>query len=452
MDIGIALTIDILLLISSLWCILQVSERSIFNPSLWWVVLHAYTVTFRLITLNLAFESLSIIGVRSNTELVNAAIASDISLFAVVAATTLVAHRALRDRASNFTDSGLYELNPRFGQIISILCLTIGTYALLRLGSPASGRVRGIDIAAIDLGRLEQSSYPYTIAGFAVQGALIQVVLRGFTPWTVALLLLLLAPSSIYLARTSFVLAAVMAFLIYQTQRKKTNLPGKWALGILLLGLVWFVFKPVAAAIVEGQNAEQTIASARDYFANAVSGNSSGDIQFFDMQATYMAAADETGRRFYGTTVLPLIYLPIPRFIWPEKPRVNEYAFELSSPLRPVAQVGMVPLLSGESYLNFGWLGCAVIPFLYILGMQTAHHRVKDHGIRSASRIIYLVFLISLIQVFRDGLSSLIIFPILWYFPLAGWGVISKLMASGRVRGEHLSQKYSIHGANSSPS
>ena len=92
------------------------------------------------------------------------------------------------------------------------------------------------------------------------------------------------------------------------------------------------------------------------------------DIQFFDMQATYMAAADEEGRRFYGATVLPLLYLPIPRFVWPDKPRMNEYAFELSSPLRPVTKVGMVTLLSGESYLNFGWIGCAAIPFLYLVG------------------------------------------------------------------------------------
>ncbi len=87
--------------------------------------------------------------------------------------------------------------------------------------------MRGIDISAIDIGRLEESSYPYMISGFAVQGVLIQVAMKGFTRWRVALLVLLLIPTSLYLARTFFVLAAVMAFLIYQTQRNKTNLHGK---------------------------------------------------------------------------------------------------------------------------------------------------------------------------------------------------------------------------------
>ncbi len=140
MDIEIALIVDVLLLISSLWCILQVSPRSIFNPSLWWVALHAYTVTFRLITLNLGVESISMIGVRSDTELVNAAIASDISLMAVVAATIVIAHRTLRDRANNLPDRGRAELNPRLGQMISILCLTIGTYVLLRFAGASSSR------------------------------------------------------------------------------------------------------------------------------------------------------------------------------------------------------------------------------------------------------------------------------------------------------------------------
>ena len=112
-----------------------------------------------------------------------------------------------------------------------------------------------------------------------------------------------------------------------------------------------------------------------------------------------MAASDETGKRFYGSTILPLLYLPIPRYMWPDKPRTNEYAFELSSSLRPVTQVGMTPLLAGESYVNFGWMGCAFIPFLYMLGMQMAFQRVRNLGITSAARLVYVVFLVTMIQV-----------------------------------------------------
>ena len=172
------------------------------------------------------------------------------------------------------------------------------------------------------------------------------------------------------------------------------------------------------------------------------------DTQFFDMQATYMAAADETGKRFYGSTILPLLYVPIPRYMWPDKPRTNEYAFELSSSLRPITQVGMTPLLSGESYLNFGWIGCALIPFLYMLGMQMAFQRVRNLGVTSAARLVYIVFLATMLQVYRDGLIALILISIVWYLPIVGWGAISTLMGSDRVHGAHFSRRYEMHAAN----
>jgi hypothetical protein len=435
MDIEIALITDVFLLISSLWLILRISQRSIFNPSLWWVALHAYSVTFRLVTLNLGIQSIPMIGIRSESELVNAAIASDISLMGVVVATMAAEHRALRDKTIGFRDVGWDELNPRLGNVISILCLAIGTFFLLRFASATiAARARGIDLTAIDIGNIALTTYPYTLAGFAVQAGIIQVALRGFTPWTFAMLLPLLAASSLYLPRTVFVLATIMAFLIYQTQRNRMDLPAKAALGALLFGLLWFVYKPIDAAINEDRSVGEVIASARDYLRD--SGNSL-DHQFLDMQATFMAAADETGRRFYGATVLPLMYLPIPRFIWPDKPRLNEYAVELSSPLRPMVQVGMYPMLSGESYLNFGWVGCAAIPFLYVLAMQTAFQRIRTLGSTSSRRFIYAVLLISTVQVFRDGLPSLFLYSILSYLPLIGWGVVSQLVGPVRAYGQH---------------
>ncbi len=439
LDIRLALLVDVLLLLSSLWFILEVTERSIFNPSLAWVALHAYTITFRLISLNLGVESLPIIGVRSNSELVNAAIASDISLMGVVAATIFVAQRALHNKAIESSRSRAVELNSAVGQVISVLCLTIGTYFLLKFGYAATAaRARGLDISAIDIGQFNESSYPIAIAGFAVQGALIQVAMRGFTRWRIILLSILLVLTSFNLARTSFVLAAALAFLIFQTRRNKTNVPVKWLVAFMLLSAVWFVLKPVRAAINEDQSVDEIIASAQNYLYDTVGGKSSGDMQFFDMEATYMAAADEEGKRFHGSTVLPLLYLPIPRFLWPDKPRMNEYAFELASALRPVTQVGMITLLSGESYLNFGWAGCAIIPFLYLFGMLSGYRRVKCHGITSAPRLLYLVFLVSMVQVFRDGLVSLVMYPFVTYLPLVAWAVISRVAPANAVSAPRL--------------
>jgi oligosaccharide repeat unit polymerase len=448
MTLSIAMVVDILLLVGSLWCILQISDRSIFNPSLWYVVLHAYSVTFRLMMLAGGAQSASFIGVTSDTELVNAAVAADISLLAVVAATICVAHRTRMHDDSGSSGRNSAQLSPRLGQVISILCITIGTYALLKFGAVAmAAKARGADISSVDIGSFDLSSLPRIIAGFAVQGALIQCAMRGFTRWRVVLLLMLLTLSSLNLARAFFVLPALMAILIYQTRRHQRSLSLRWVVALAALGLVWFVFKPVAHGIQSGDDPGKSWDNAQNYFEDAIN-NGSGDTQFLDMQATYMAAADETGRRFYGATVLPLIYLPIPRFAWPDKPRLNDYAVELATASRPMVQAGMTPTLSGESYLNFGWIGCAVIPFLYIYAMQMAYRNVSRDAITSATRWVYLVFLLSMVQVFRDGLISLILFPLMNLLPWISWGLISRYLPRHRVGFNHFSVANTVPAAN----
>ena len=426
MDLKVALTLDVLLLISSIWCVWTVSERSIFNPSIWWVALHAYTVTFRLITLNLGVDSLPMLGVRSDAELVSAAIASDISLIGVVVATLLAAHQAQKnEQLRRQPTSKSIPFDPLLGQIISVLCIVIGTYALLKFGYVASAmKARGREISAIDIGGFRESAYPIVIAGFAVQGAILQLALRGFNLWRTVLFVALVALTSVNSARTAFILALILAFLIYQTRRNRIDFPAKWLPVLFVLGLVWFVFKPVAGAIREGSSVSEAIESGKTYFQDSIRTQSVGDTEFFDMQASYMAASDEAGKRLYGATLLPLLYIPIPRFTWPDKPRMNDWEIELSSSQRPF-YLGMVPTFSGESYVNFGWFGCAVIPFFYILLMQAGYMRVRAHAITSSGRFLYLVYLVCMIQVYRDGLVSAFTYPFITYLPLTMWALIS---------------------------
>ena len=446
MDLRVALIADMLLLVMSLWFVLMVSDRSIFNPSLWWVALHTYTVTFRLITLNLGIESLPLLGVRSDAELVNAAIAADISLLAVVAATLFAAHLTQNREQRRFQPLiEMTQLDPALGQLISVFCIVAGTYALLKFGYVAEAmRARGRQVSAIDIGQLEESSYPIVFAGFAVQGALIQLALRGFTLWRTVLFVTLVALTSVNSARTSFVLALIMAFLIYQTWRNRTDFPVKWIPVFFVLAFVWFVFKPIEGAIAGGSSVREAITSAETYFRDSISTQSLGDTEFFDMQASYMAASDEAGKHFYGATILPLLYLPIPRFTWRDKPRMNDWELELASPQRPF-EAGMVPTFSGESYVNFGWPGCACLPFLYLFLMQSIYIRVKACGITSSGRWMYLILLVSMIQVFRDGMDSFVTYPIVVYFPLTAWAVVSKALDQRTAHERYAVRRSAMH-------
>lgn len=435
MDISLSLVIDVIVVTIALACILAVSSRSIFNPSLWWLALHIYTVTFRLITLCLGSESMWEIGIQSNTEYVKAAAAADLSLIAVALATIWVSKCHHNSKAPLEHIQSKSHLSVRAGWIISILCLTIGGYALIKFGYIASAaRDSGIDISAVDLGRVEETAIPITIAGFAVQGALLQCAMCGFTRLRLMILLPLLILTAVNLARTAFVLAVCLALLIYLTRRGWRSIPRSWAIGMVLLAVVWFVQKPIVGGISEGKGLDEIWSSVHDYLAQSAEDKSSIDTQFLDMQATFMASADEIGKRYLGATVVPLLYLPIPRFLWPDKPRINQPEVELSSQVRQIVRVGMVPTLSGESYVNFGWAGCALIPFLYLFAMQKAFRHVEGHSVTSTSRWVYLIFLICMVQVFRDGLNSLVTFGVLTYCPLLAWAAISKALGSQSPR------------------
>ena len=436
MNLQTTTVIDISLLVVALWCILKVSEWSIFNPSLWWVALHAFGVTSRLIALALGSGSVGVIGIRSDMELVRAAIASDLSLMGVVAASVYVAFRTAKKERGDAVSAGKdwSRLNPYVGYAIAGLCLTIGTYALIKFGMVATAaRARGVDISAINIGGFAESSYPIAIAGFAVQGALILCAIRGFTPLRLLVFVAMIVLTSVNLSRQAFVLPTILAFLIYQSRRREHSIPLKWAVMIPIFGLIWFVFKPMSNVIRAGGDPRTIFAEASKYFAEQTTSEGSLDTEQLDMQATVMAAADEQGRRYYGATFLPMLYLPIPRFTWPDKPMPNAYQWELSTSLRPIEPIGMTSQLSGESYVNFGWIGCAVIPFLYILALQTIYQRVRNQEITSVAYWIYLVLLISVVQAFRDGLGSAIAFPCVLLLPLVAWGGISKVIGARRL-------------------
>jgi hypothetical protein len=198
-------------------------------------------------------------------------------------------------------------------------------------------------------------------------------------------------------------------------------------LGFTLLGLVWFVGKPLTAAIARNEDPQAIAQTVQSTFDSKVD-NSSVDTEFLDMQATIMSAADEAGRRFYGSTLLPLISLPIPRFLWEQKPALNFHLMAIATGARDVGRMGLTPNLSGESYLNFGWVGCFCIPALYMGLLQIGFNLTKNRGIHSAGRWLFMVCLITMVQVYRDGLTSSIVFPTLYFGPMFFWGITSEIL------------------------
>ena len=146
-------------------------------------------------------------------------------------------------------------------------------------------------------------------------------------------------------------------------------------------------------------------------------GGKGGDTNFLDQAAIVMTLVDRHGSYFYGRTLATLLVVPVPRFWWPDKPAVNQYARDISTPARPIGTIGMIATLVGEGYADFGWVGVVLFPLLAAYGYGKFYFCAMRRPHLSVSRFGYLVAASMLLQVFRDGLTSVVIFTVIGAIP-----------------------------------
>ena len=143
------------------------------------------------------------------------------------------------------------------------------------------------------------------------------------------------------------------------------------------------------------------------------------------MFAATMWLVDESGRHFYGTTVYPLLFLPIPRQLWPDKPDLSNYLTETRDPRRPILWAGMGGNILGEAYANFGLIGIVIVPFLLGYWLCKFYFAAMRRPYFSVYRFLYVTVASCLILVYRDGLNAFVIFPLVNMMPLVAIAVLS---------------------------
>ena len=173
---------------------------------------------------------------------------------------------------------------------------------------------------------------------------------RGFT-WIVLL------PLSTYLAilaiqgnsRFRFILPLMMMLVIYLDRRDRRWPP----LRVAALGLVAVaVFIPLKDVGQQVQAGDASIGSVVDTVTASGSQAAEGENSeqaLMDQGAITVRLVDESQTLFHGKPYLALVTLPIPRPLWPEKPGLNDHLIQLSTPGFPIAEVGAITTLPGDS-------------------------------------------------------------------------------------------------------
>lgn len=419
----LALVCDLIVLFVCATFLILYGRLSALHPAPTYLLYHAWTVTLRLA----ALASGSQIGLGhvmrnppNPEELIRAAFAFDLALVVV---TLVWLYLARRERGA--VSKGRRLDSPRrtirfslpYLKGVAALSIAVGLVSLWYLRFAGAGVVAE---HVAGLGEWSGSAWVYMTATWALQGFAMLHYSRGFpltlTALTVLVFLLTVLGNA---ERYALIVWFVFCVFTYLSIRGKRWPNLRIAMFAALIAVAWFPLKTVVASFWAGDDSTTILTKAKAYTeASLGPGGHGGDTTFLDASALHMALVDQHGSYFYGSTLLPLLTLPIPRPWWPAKPSTFGWAWTISRPDRPVAEDGMVPGIVGEGYVNFGYLGVVLFPMLaaYLYGAGYFYAIRYPH--RSIQRFAYLVSACVLIQVFRDGLVSVVAFTLAYAMPM----------------------------------
>lgn len=186
---------------------------------------------------------------------------------------------------------------------------------------------------------------------------------------------------------------------------------------LVLLFFLTIPLKEIGRLIQEGGSITDVSTIFSESFKSTSDGNS-GDQGFLDQYAMTLTEIDKHNKVYYGTTIAPLILLPIPRSIWDEKPALNQWQIDISTINRPFDKMGSIGTIYGEAYANFRVFGVVLIPAMLFYFLTVWYRKIKNKNIFDLDKFLYTIIFVCLIQVLRDGLISLFIFPIVSNMPL----------------------------------
>jgi len=431
-DYAQALAIDALTVVSCVALLVRFGHLRFAHPATAYIVFHVHTVTTRLAGLLHGARPLysgwwrGMYDPVRPDELARAALYCDFAFLAVTAVWIFV------------------KATPRPEELARRPAVKLESKILLPvLGMALVGGLIGLRISAHVPGmqRLQAfgessdwatSSYVFILPtwfGLAVLG---HIYYYGFRWYTSVLLAVYVALMTIQGGLRFRVVVSLLLVATIWVERKGRNWPSRMmVVGFGIVAVAFFPMKIVGSMIQEGQSIDDISAAVSDSIDEAVEG-SAADHQFLDEFASALTLLDIQGKKYYGSIYLPLLTLPIPRAWWPEKPKLAPFISDISSPTRPMGQSGMIATYLGESYANLGLLGVILVPPLLALFLAWFCRRAYLTPYDSLWRFSYTLLSVNLIQVFRDGLQSIVVFTFVNMMPLMI--VVITHLAVARIR------------------
>lgn len=400
------LLIDMLILISVI--LMMRKQLSFTHPFTMYLFFHLFVITYRAWQIYLGSppmyaENQQFLTVTSS-EIIRALWMADVALFTFGIFSWLGQFRLFASSPNPDNSFRYHKMETGIVRYVCWICLPIGGlfFLLIKLGVP-----------------LPDTSYINAIAAWFICSLLMLIYIKGFK-------LILIFPAGIYLFlvaiqgyhRTQLILPVLFLTCLYLLFKKK-NWPNKRLIIAAIIGMLIFPkLKIIGQEINQGNYNQAAMTLIEPFSPSNSEGNEVSTNQFLDQYAASLTMVDNLDKHYYGSTYLAIVTLPIPRILWAGKPGLGDHIIEVATTNRPYDKEGRIITYIGESYFNFGYLGIVLVPAIFAFVLTRWYHQVRKYATDSLSLCIWLIFYCSLIQVFRDGLSSLVTFTVMINMPL----------------------------------
>jgi hypothetical protein len=391
--------------------IVMFRRMAFWHPLTAYLLFHLYSFTYRLFQI-LGGAPLMYTG-QANAEAITpeeisrAMLWADAALILFVAASWW-AHMVFEAKSAQPVERRV--LNPYIAKGIGLLCLPLGAYFFYVVRS--TGVVLSADSAS---------------AGYIQAMAMWPIGVIGLLMFTFGFRWYLLALAAFFLGAVAlqgyhrFMLVLPLLYftaLYLQAQRRR------WPniiiiIAAIFIGIVFPRLKYIGQALQYGDSQEAIAQFSQAFVRNKQSFTDSAVTEdFLDQFAGGLSLVDSNERKFWGSTYLAIITLPVPRAWWPDKPGLADHLQEISTSGRRYDAEGRIITYLGESYLNFGYVGLIFIPALFGYLLTAACLNATSGPMLRLGRYLYIVFFMALILTFRDGLLSIFVFTVVHNMPM----------------------------------
>jgi hypothetical protein len=386
-------------------------RMAFWHPLTIYLLFHLYSFTYRLFQI-LSGSPLMYTG-QANAEAISpeeisrAMLWADAALLLFVAASWW-AHRVFDAKSDQPVERRVLNLN--IAKAVGLLCLPLGAYFFYTVKT--TGFVASIDSAATGYIQV-MSMWPIGVLGLLIFAF-------GFRWHLLALTAFFLGAVALQGYHRFMLILPLLYFAALYLQSQRRRWPNILIIiAALFVGMVFPRLKYIGQALQYGDTQEAMNQFSQAFVKDKQSyAESFATEDFLDQFAGGLSLIDDNERKFWGSTYLAILTLPIPRAWWPNKPGLADHMHEISTSGRQYNIEGRIFTYLGESYINFGYAGLILIPAMvgYILTALCLHATAGP--MLRLGRYLYLVFFMALVQTFRDGLLSIFVFTIVHNMPM----------------------------------